>query len=114
MNTAAVQVIAQIKRLGGRVEVSGENRIKVYHSRLPPELVQQIRDHKPEIIRLLQQGMPNHDGICAWLTRFWELIETRSGWSGRLCGVTKRGLLLDSGECMPVVEVDFESVLEPK
>lgn len=54
----AVQLLDRLSSLGVAVSVNGDKLRLTPGSKVPPDLVEAVREHKPQIMRLLQQ----HDG----------------------------------------------------
>jgi hypothetical protein len=67
MSAAAIDMLAAVRALGGEVKLADSGRLKVIApAPLPNQLIEQLREAKPDLLTLLAPPEPQTEPLDTW------------------------------------------------
>lgn len=105
------ELLGELSVRGYRLRVV-DQRLQIAPPTVPPDLLRQVRAHKEDLIRYLDQR-PKPDSLEE-LRRFapsiWRLARISDGRRGIIWGVTARGVLVSLGVAAPILTLNPDDV----
>ena len=102
-------LLRQLEAMGFTLRIEGD-QLRYRPATMDPELLERVREHKPELLKLLsgrsRRRPPDakFESIRALLPDFWKVFRTLDGRCGLLWGISARGVMLDIGGFIYTVE----------